>query len=119
MKPITVNLPEKYLEALETLTKTKYIGKSEAIMAALKKLFEEEFGGVEVLGESIGNPGENNPGSKLSNTLQNNKMRVTSFKISEALYEGLQELVERGMYRSLAEAVREAVRTLLRRELWR
>ena len=48
---------------------------------------------------------------------RNNRMPVVSVKMTDALIEGLDELVKAGLYRSRSEAMRAAVRDLLRREL--
>jgi Arc/MetJ-type ribon-helix-helix transcriptional regulator len=45
-------------------------------------------------------------------------MKTVTFKIPEALIEGIDELVRSGMYPSRSAAIRAAVRDLLRRELW-
>jgi len=47
----------------------------------------------------------------------NNRMPVASVKMSDALLNGLDELVRSGLYRNRSEAIRFAVRDLLRREL--
>lgn len=46
-------------------------------------------------------------------------MKLVTVKIPEALLEGLDELVNAGMYQSRSAAIRAAVRDMLKRELWR
>ena len=46
-------------------------------------------------------------------------MKLVSIKIQEALIEGLDELVNAGMYPSRSAAIRTATRDMLKRELWR
>lgn len=46
-------------------------------------------------------------------------MRLVTVKLPEALIEGLDQLVESGMYQNRSAALRAAVRDLLKRELWR
>jgi len=45
-------------------------------------------------------------------------MRLVSVKMPEALIQGMDELVRRGLYPSRSAVMRTAVRDLLRRELW-
>ncbi|MHA2140959.1 MAG: ribbon-helix-helix domain-containing protein [Candidatus Thorarchaeota archaeon] len=45
-------------------------------------------------------------------------MRLITVKMSEIYADGLDRLVEIGMYPSRSEAIRVAIRDLLRRELW-
>ncbi|MFW9966491.1 MAG: ribbon-helix-helix domain-containing protein [Candidatus Thorarchaeota archaeon] len=45
-------------------------------------------------------------------------MRLITVKMSEIYADGLDKLVEVGMYPSRSEAIRVAIRDLLRRELW-
>ena len=45
-------------------------------------------------------------------------MKIVSFKIPEALDQGLEELVRRKLYPSKSAAVRTAINDLLRKELW-
>ncbi len=45
-------------------------------------------------------------------------MRLITVKMSEIYADGLDKLVEIGMYPSRSEAIRVAIRDLLRRELW-
>ena len=46
-------------------------------------------------------------------------MKTVSAKIPERILRAIDELVEKGVYRSRSEAVRAAVAELLRSELWR
>ena len=46
-------------------------------------------------------------------------MKLVTVKIPEALIDGMDELVKKGMYPSRSSAVRTAVRDLLRKELWK
>ncbi|MDT7860047.1 MAG: ribbon-helix-helix domain-containing protein [Candidatus Calditenuis sp.] len=45
-------------------------------------------------------------------------MKLISVKLPEALIEGMDELVRRGLYPSRSAILRAAVRDLLKRELW-
>nr|KXH73714.1 MAG: CopG family transcriptional regulator [Candidatus Thorarchaeota archaeon SMTZ1-83] len=45
-------------------------------------------------------------------------MRLITVKMSEIYVNGVDRLVELGMYPSRSEAIRVAIRDLLRRELW-
>jgi antitoxin ParD1/3/4 len=45
-------------------------------------------------------------------------MRLITVKMSEIYADGLDKLVDIGMYPSRSEAIRVAIRDLLRRELW-
>ncbi|UCE09819.1 MAG: type II toxin-antitoxin system ParD family antitoxin [Candidatus Thorarchaeota archaeon] len=45
-------------------------------------------------------------------------MRLITVKMSDIYVNGLDKLVESGMYPSRSEAIRVAIRDLLRRELW-
>ncbi|MCS7095185.1 MAG: ribbon-helix-helix domain-containing protein [Thaumarchaeota archaeon] len=45
-------------------------------------------------------------------------MKLISVKLPEALVEGMDELIRRGVYPSRSALLRAAVRDLLRRELW-
>lgn len=45
-------------------------------------------------------------------------MRLITVKMSDIYVNGLDRLVELGMYPSRSEAIRVAIRDLLRRELW-
>jgi len=45
-------------------------------------------------------------------------MRLITVKMSDIYVNGLDKLVENGMYPSRSEAIRVAVRDLLMRELW-
>jgi antitoxin ParD1/3/4 len=45
-------------------------------------------------------------------------MRLITVKMSELYADGLDKLVDIGMYPSRSEAIRVAIRDLLRRELW-
>ncbi len=45
-------------------------------------------------------------------------MKLVTVKMSEIYVNGLDKLVEIGMYPSRSEAIRVAIRDLLRRELW-
>ena len=45
-------------------------------------------------------------------------MRLVTVKMSDIYVNGLDKLVENGMYPSRSEAIRVAVRDLLMRELW-
>ncbi|MEM3588990.1 MAG: ribbon-helix-helix domain-containing protein [Nitrososphaerota archaeon] len=45
-------------------------------------------------------------------------MKLISVKLPEALIEGMDELVKRGVYPSRSAILRTAVRDLLKRELW-
>ena len=45
-------------------------------------------------------------------------MQLVTVKMSEIYVNGLDKLVEIGMYPSRSEAIRVAIRDLLRRELW-
>jgi antitoxin ParD1/3/4 len=46
-------------------------------------------------------------------------LKLVTVKLPEALIDGLDELVKKGMYPSRSSAVRTAVRDMLRKELWR
>jgi len=46
-------------------------------------------------------------------------MRVITVKLTEAMIQGIDELVKSGMYPSRSAVVRAAVRDLLKSELWR
>lgn len=46
-------------------------------------------------------------------------MILVTVKLPKALVEGLDDLVEAGMYQSRSAAIRSAVRDLLKRELWK
>ncbi len=56
------------------------------------------------------------PGSYLPGGLDN--LRLITVKMSEIYVDGVDRLVELGMYPSRSEAIRVAIRDLLRRELW-
>ena len=45
-------------------------------------------------------------------------MELVTFLLPEACLEGLDELIEQGIYSSRSAAIRFAVRDLLKRELW-
>ncbi|TXT57640.1 MAG: putative nickel-responsive regulator [Candidatus Thorarchaeota archaeon] len=45
-------------------------------------------------------------------------MQLVTVKMSELYVDGLDKLVEKGMYPSRSEAIRVAVRDLLMKELW-
>lgn len=45
-------------------------------------------------------------------------MRLITVKMNDIYVNGLDKLVELGMYPSRSEAIRVAIRDLLRRELW-
>gem|GEM_PF-546960 len=45
-------------------------------------------------------------------------MRLISIQLPEAYIEGLEKLVETGIYPNRSEAIRHAIRDLLKRELW-
>jgi Arc/MetJ-type ribon-helix-helix transcriptional regulator len=45
-------------------------------------------------------------------------MKLVTVKMSDIYINGLDKLVEIGMYPSRSEAIRVAIRDLLRRELW-
>ncbi len=45
-------------------------------------------------------------------------MKLVTVKMSDIYVNGLDKLVENGMYPSRSEAIRVAIRDLLRRELW-
>ncbi len=45
-------------------------------------------------------------------------MRLVTVKLPKALIEGLDELIESGLYQSRSAAIRTAVRELLKSELW-
>jgi len=45
-------------------------------------------------------------------------MKLLSLKMPDALVEGMDELVRRGLYPSRSAVMRAAVRDLLRKELW-
>jgi antitoxin ParD1/3/4 len=45
-------------------------------------------------------------------------MNLVTVKMSDIYVNGLDKLVEMGMYPSRSEAIRVAIRDLLRRELW-
>ena len=45
-------------------------------------------------------------------------MNLVTVKMSDIYVNGLDKLVESGMYPSRSEAIRVAIRDLLRRELW-
>ncbi|MCS7125665.1 MAG: ribbon-helix-helix domain-containing protein [Aigarchaeota archaeon] len=46
-------------------------------------------------------------------------MKLISVKMPEALIEGMDELVNRGVYPSRSSLMRTAVRDLLKKELWK
>ncbi len=46
-------------------------------------------------------------------------MRLVTVKLPEALIDGLDDLVQSGLYPSRSAAIRTAVRDMLKRELWR
>lgn len=46
------------------------------------------------------------------------RMKLISVKVPEALLEGMDKLVEMGLYPSRSAVMRTAVRDLLRAELW-
>mgnify|MGYP000586638426 CR=1 FL=1 len=45
-------------------------------------------------------------------------MKLVSVKMPEALIQGMDELVKRGVYPSRSAVMRTAVRDLLKKELW-
>jgi Arc/MetJ-type ribon-helix-helix transcriptional regulator len=45
-------------------------------------------------------------------------MKLVSLKMPDALVEGLDELVRRGLYPSRSAVIRTAVRDQLRKEIW-
>lgn len=45
-------------------------------------------------------------------------MKLISIKLPNAYIEGLNELVEMGIYPSRSEAIRVAIRDMLKKELW-
>jgi Arc/MetJ-type ribon-helix-helix transcriptional regulator len=45
-------------------------------------------------------------------------MRLITVKMSDIYVNGIDKLVERGMYPSRSEAIRVAIRDLLMKELW-
>lgn len=45
-------------------------------------------------------------------------MRLVTVKMSEIYVNGVDRLVDEGMYPSRSEAIRVAIRDLLRKELW-
>ncbi|MEX2704471.1 MAG: ribbon-helix-helix domain-containing protein [Candidatus Freyrarchaeum guaymaensis] len=45
-------------------------------------------------------------------------MKLVSIKLPTAYIDGLNQLVERGIYPSRSEAIRVAVRDMLKKELW-
>jgi len=45
-------------------------------------------------------------------------MRLVTVKLPEALVEGLDKLVDAGLYPSRSAAIRSAVRDMLKKELW-
>ncbi|MHA1580578.1 MAG: ribbon-helix-helix domain-containing protein [Candidatus Freyarchaeota archaeon] len=45
-------------------------------------------------------------------------MKLVSIKLPTAYIDGLNKLVERGIYPSRSEAIRVAVRDMLKKELW-
>lgn len=45
-------------------------------------------------------------------------MRLVTVKLPKALVEGIDELIQAGLYQSRSAAIRTAVRELLRKELW-
>jgi len=105
MKPITVKLPEKYLEALETLGKTKYTGRCEAVRVAVRNLIEEELGEVDI------NIDEHRDRTR--------EMKIISVKIPGELLEDVKKLIDAGVYPSMSEAIRTALRELVKKELRR
>ncbi|MFB0568143.1 MAG: ribbon-helix-helix domain-containing protein [Nitrososphaeria archaeon] len=46
-------------------------------------------------------------------------MKIVSVKMPEALIDGMDELVSRGVYPSRSAVMRTAIRDLLRSELWK
>ena len=46
-------------------------------------------------------------------------MKLISVKMPEAMIEGMDELVRRGVYPSRSAVMRTAVRDLLKKELWK
>ncbi len=46
-------------------------------------------------------------------------VRLVTVKLPEALIDGLDDLVQSGLYPSRSAAIRTAVRDMLKRELWR
>lgn len=46
-------------------------------------------------------------------------LRLVTVKLPEALIDGLDNLVQSGLYPSRSAAIRTAVRDMLKRELWR
>lgn len=59
--------------------------------------------------------------SKLYTSLGNTAigMKLISVKMPEALIDGMDELIKKGVYPSRSALMRTAVRDLLRKELWR
>jgi Arc/MetJ-type ribon-helix-helix transcriptional regulator len=53
-----------------------------------------------------------------SPVVRKRKMNLVTVKMSDIYVNGLDKLVEMGMYPSRSEAIRVAIRDLLRRELW-
>jgi len=51
--------------------------------------------------------------------LPKNGMKLISVKMPEALIDGMDELIKKGVYPSRSALMRTAVRDLLRKELWR
>jgi len=47
------------------------------------------------------------------------RLKLISVKMPEALIEGMDELVKRGVYPSRSAVMRTAVRDLLKKELWK
>ncbi|MEM2145240.1 MAG: type II toxin-antitoxin system ParD family antitoxin [Candidatus Jordarchaeaceae archaeon] len=50
--------------------------------------------------------------------MKKSTMKLISIKLPNAYIEGLNELVEMGIYPSRSEAIRVAVRDMLKKELW-
>ncbi len=46
-------------------------------------------------------------------------LKLVTAKLPEKLVDGIDQLVQGGVYHSRSDAIRAAVRDLLRRELWR
>ena len=108
MKPITVKLPEKYLEALETLGKTKYTGRCEAVRVAIRNLIEEELGEVDI-----------NIDEHRDYVDRTKETKIISVKIPRELLEDVKKLIDAGVYPSMSEAIRTALRELVKKELRR
>lgn len=53
-----------------------------------------------------------------SHVVRIRNMNLVTVKMSDIYVNGLDKLVELGMYPSRSEAIRVAIRDLLRRELW-